>query len=106
MIIGVAYKKDVDDTRESPAINFINNLKKKNINVNIYDPNVNFLTSRKLSKTYYSKKINKKTLKKYDCVFILTDHSNVNYNLIKKYSKLIVDTRDIYKKKSDKILKL
>ena len=106
LIIGVAYKKDVDDTRESPAINFINNLKKKNINVNIYDPNVNFLTSRKLSKTYYSKKINKKTLKKYDCVFILTDHSNVNYNLIKKYSKLIVDTRDIYKKKSDKILKL
>ena len=44
-------------------------------------------------------------LKKYDCTIIITDHSNVNYNLINKHSKMIVDTRNVYKINSKKILK-
>ena len=44
-------------------------------------------------------------MKKYDCVIIVTDHSNIDYNLIKKNAKLIVDTRNVYKHKSNKILK-
>ena len=106
LIIGVAYKKDLDDTRESPSIDFIKILNKKNIFVDIHDPNVKILKSRKLKTNYTSKKLNSKMLKEYDCIIICTDHSNINYSLIKKNAKLIVDTRDIFDHKSNKILKL
>ena len=106
LIVGIAYKKDLDDTRESPAINFIKILKEKRILVDFYDPNIRYLKSRNLNKTYKSIKLNSKSLKKYDCAVIVTDHSNIDYKLIKENSKLIVDTRNVYKFKSDKILKL
>ncbi len=106
LLIGVAYKKEVDDTRESPAIDFIKLFTKKNIKVDYHDPNVKFLKSRKLNKIYKSKELKKKLLINYDCVFILTDHDQINYNLIKEYSKLVVDTRNVYKRLSKKILKL
>ena len=106
LIIGVAYKNDVDDTRESPAIDFIKYLSKKKIHVDFFDPNVKILKSRKLKKNYYSKKINSEILKKYNCVIILANHSNINYNLINKYSNLIIDTRNVYKNEKDKIIKL
>ena len=106
LIIGVAYKNDVDDTRESPAIDFIRELSKKKIHVDFFDPNVKILKSRKLKKTYRSKNINSKILKKYSCVIILANHSDVNYNLINKYSNLIIDTRNVYKNETDKIIKL
>ncbi len=106
LIIGVAYKKDLDDTRESPSIDFIKILNKKKISVDIHDPNVKILKSRKLKINYISKKLNSKMLKKYDCIIISTDHSNIDYSLIKKNAKLIVDTRDKFDRKSNKILKL
>ena len=106
LIIGVAYKKELDDTRESPSIEFIKILKNKKIKVDYHDPYVKKLKSRKLDRIYISKKINSNIIKKYDCVIILTNHSNINYKIIKKYSKFIVDTRNVYKKETDKILKL
>ncbi len=106
LIIGVAYKKDLDDTRESPSIDFIKILTKKKIEVDFHDPLVKVLSSRKLKKTYKSIPIDIRSLNDYDCVIILTDHTNINYKLIKKHSKLIVDTRNIYNEKTDKILKL
>ena len=54
LIIGVAYKNDVDDTRESPAIDFIRELSKK-IHVDFFDPNVKILKSRKLKKLIVQK---------------------------------------------------
>ena len=104
--MGVAYKKDLDDTREAPAINFINILRQKKIKVEYHDPNIKFLISRKLKKIYKSAKITSKSIQKYDCVIIVTDHSNIDYNLIKKNANFIVDTRNVYKKNSKKILKL
>ena len=106
LLIGVAYKKEVDDTRESPSLEFIKLLNKKKIKIDYHDPNVKSLKSRKLKKIYYSKPLNKKMLENYDCVFILTDHKSINYNLIKSNSKLIVDTRNVYKKNDKMILKL
>ena len=106
LIVGVAYKKDLDDTRESPAVEFIKILRNKKIKVDYFDPFVKQLKSRKLFKTLNSIKLSASKLKEYSCVIIITNHSNINYNLIKKYSRLIIDTRDIYKKKSNKILKL
>ena len=106
LLIGVAYKKNIDDTRESPALDFINIFNKKKIKVDFYDPNIKYLKSRKLNKTYHSISLNHYNLQKYDTVFIITDHSNINYKLIKKSARFIIDTRNIYKDKSSKILKL
>ena len=52
------------------------------------------------------KSVNINTLDKYDIVYLVTDHDVFNYNLIKKKAKLIVDTRNVYKSKTKKILKL
>ena len=78
----------------------------KKIKVDFHDPSVKFLKSRKLSNKYFSKNLSTKMVSKYDCVIIATDHSNIDYDLIKKNSKLIVDTKNVFKKASDKILKL
>ena len=106
LIVGIAYKKDLDDTRESPAIEFIKILQKRKIFVNYYDPIVKELKSRNLDDKLKSVKLNKKTISNYDCVFITTDHSKINYELIKKNANLIIDTRNVYKFPSKKILKL
>lgn len=106
LIVGVAYKKDIDDVRESPAINFINILNKKKISVDYFDPFVSKLTSRNLDKAYFSIKLRAKNVKKYDCIFIITNHSKINYKLIKNNSKHIVDTRNAFEMKDAKILKL
>ena len=106
LIVGVAYKKDLDDTRESPAIKFLNILKKKRVSVSYYDPIVKELKSRNFDYKLKSVKLNKKTIANYDCVFITTDHSKINYELIKKNANLIIDTRNVYKFPSKKILKL
>ena len=88
-IIGVAYKKDLDDTREAPSIEFIKILRKKKIKIDYHDPNVKYLKSRKLNKLMYQN-LNSQMFK-YDCVIIITDHSKFNYELIKKHSRFIVD---------------
>tara|TARA_A100001011_G_scaffold174851_1_gene183501 strand:+ start:360 stop:1637 length:1278 start_codon:yes stop_codon:yes gene_type:complete len=106
LIIGVAYKKDLDDTREAPAIDVINILKRKGIHVDYHDPFVKTLKSRKLKKIYYSKEITNKMLKQYDCSIIITSHSSINYNKISKFSKIVFDTRNIYKNSSKKIIKI
>ena len=108
LIVGVAYKKDLDDTRESPAIDVIKILEQKKVIVDFFDPNVKYLKSRKLNKDKKSKiSLNSSMLRKYDAVYILTDHSNVDYKLILKNSKLIIDTRNVYSKENEKkILKL
>lgn len=106
LIVGIAYKKDLDDTRESPGTEFIKIFQKKKIFVDYYDPIVKELNSRKLNNKLKSIKLSKKTVVNYDCVFIITDHSKINYKLIKNYANLIIDTRNVYKFSSKKILKL
>lgn len=101
LIVGVAYKKDVDDTRESASIKIIKELKKnKNIEINVYDNCVHFY-----NKKIIKNKINKLNFVKnyFDCAVVLTDHSNVNYKKIFDISKKIFDTRFVYKKKYEKV---
>ena len=64
------------------------------------------MKSRKLNNVYVSKKLNQKMIKNYDCVIITTDHTNIDYKLIKKNASFIVDTKNVFKEKLDKILKL
>ena len=93
LILGVAYKKDIDDTRESPAFEIIKKLKKKNIGFEYSDPYVNKL---KIGATFKkSKIITKSLLKKYELVLIVTDHTKFNYKLISKEAKYIFDSRNV-----------
>ena len=92
----MAYKKNVNDLRESPSLKIFKNLiLKKNIKIDISDPYVKYIMVK--NKSY--KTTNVKNYKIYDCVILLTDHSKFNYRKILKESKLIIDTRGIYKNK-------
>ena len=107
LILGIAYKKDINDCRESPAFSIINILKrKKNFNISYSDPYIKQIP--KLRDYDFSNmksiKINSQELKKYDAVILVTDHKKFNYRLIEKYSKLIIDTRHKFNKKLDKVI--
>ena len=96
LLLGVTYKPDVDDIRESAGIKLIELiLKQKKYKVSFSDPYINHLSFN--NKKLYSVKISKNILKNFDCVVLITDHSNFNYDLIKKNSKIILDSRGKFK---------
>ncbi len=94
-IIGVAYKKDVDDLRESPALEIMNILRSKGAKITYTDPYIAEINYHELNAK--SKPLSKELLSKMDCTVIVTDHSNFDYNLLVSNSKLIVDTRNALK---------
>ncbi len=105
LVLGVAYKKNVDDMRESPALEFIKILSKKKIKVDYHDPYIKLVKTRKFKKTL--KSVDIKKINDYDIVYLLTDHDIFDYKFIKDKSKLIVDTRNVYKKEiTNRIIKL
>ena len=94
LILGVAYKKNVDDTRESPALKIIDILIKNNVKIFYSDPYVSKLKkSRKYDFNFKSVDLNKKNLSTSDATVLITDHDDFDYKLIEKHSKLIIDTR-------------
>ncbi|MFA6142150.1 MAG: nucleotide sugar dehydrogenase [Candidatus Omnitrophota bacterium] len=95
LVAGVAYKKDVKDLRESPALEIIDLLIKKGALVSYYDPYLPYLKIHGIN--LKSLKFNKNAFKDSDCVVIVTDHSNVDYKFIAENSKLVVDTRNVLK---------
>ena len=102
LIVGIAYKKDCDDLRLSPALKIIEILNKsKKYRINIFDDEISKKAKLNLNKYYFinKKQLNKKTLGKYDFCLIVTDHTNVNYEIIRENSKMVFDTRNVYKKK-------
>ncbi|PIZ58463.1 UDP-N-acetyl-D-glucosamine dehydrogenase [bacterium (Candidatus Torokbacteria) CG_4_10_14_0_2_um_filter_35_8] len=101
LVIGVTYKKDVMDIRESPVLKIMKILlKEEDIRLSYHDPFISELTVEE--KIFRSSSLTKNSIKKADCVLIATDHSNVDYNLIKKNAKLIVDTRNVIKDRNIK----
>lgn len=92
LVLGVAYKKDIDDIRESPALDIIRILKEKGAEVIFNDPNVPFIKTDDLKMS--SVVIDEELLKKMDCVVITTDHSGYNWKWITENANLIVDTRN------------
>lgn len=95
LIIGVAYKKDIDDVRESPALDIMEMLQKKGAQISYYDPLVESLSSDGFCLT--SESFSRKLLERSDCVVILADHSEINYQEVVEHSSLIVDTRNALK---------
>jgi UDP-N-acetyl-D-glucosamine dehydrogenase len=92
LIVGISYKKDVTDTRESPAFEVVEELKERGATVAYYDPFVP--ASDFKGHRLRSVKLTPKELRKYDCVVIVTDHSDVDYDMIVKNSEYILDTRN------------
>ncbi len=93
LIIGVAYKKDLGDWRESPAINVINNLLKDGIDIAYHDPYVPGITIA--GKTFESMTLTPETISKFDLVIITTDHTEINYISIVEQAKAVLDTRGV-----------
>jgi UDP-N-acetyl-D-glucosamine dehydrogenase len=101
LILGVAYKKDIDDLRESPALTIIELLQKEGAQVSYHDPYFPFIgKGRKYD--LQMKRTELDQLGSYDCVVIVTDHSDYDYPKIVRESQLVVDTRNATKKIEDR----
>lgn len=91
LVLGVAYKKDIDDIRESPAIDVIRLLERRGALVTFHDPHVRVLREDGMELT--SVPLDPQTLAQSDCVIIVTDHSAVDYGLVAQHAPIVVDTR-------------
>ncbi len=107
LILGLAYKKDIDDLRESPSLKLIELLQKHGAVVHYNDDYVTSIPKlRKYNFDKKSVKITPSNLKKFDLILLSTDHSYYDYRMILKNSRIIVDTRNGFGKlKSKKIYK-
>ena len=93
LVLGVAYKKDIDDLRESPALTIIELLQKDGAQVSYHDPYFPFIgKGRKYDLQLKCAQLS--DLGQYDCVVIVTDHSDYDYARIVKEAQLVVDTRN------------
>jgi UDP-N-acetyl-D-glucosamine dehydrogenase len=96
LLLGVAYKKDVDDLRESPSLKLLELLTERGADVDYNDPY--FRALHKMRHYDFSHKrsvdLTPEAIASYDCVLIATDHSSYDYELIVKNAKLVVDTRN------------
>jgi len=100
LVLGIAYKKDIDDDRESPSLKLIDLLKKKGARVSYNDPFIPKLKKyRKFNFNLSSKKLTKNLLTRTDLVLISTDHSSYDYDWLAENAGLIVDTRNAVKPK-------
>ena len=104
LVLGVAYKKDIDDLRESPALTIIELLQKEGAQVSYHDP---YFPCIGKGRRYdlQLKCAELKNLGQYDCIVIVTDHSNYDYRGIVREAQLVVDTRNATRGiESDKIM--
>ncbi|MDD3580173.1 MAG: nucleotide sugar dehydrogenase [Desulfobacca sp.] len=99
LVLGVAYKKDVDDDRESPAVKIIHLLEREGAVVSYNDPHIPRLTGMRNYPGFdmTSTPLNGAVLQQADCVLLVTDHSAYDYGLIADQARLIVDTRNAFK---------
>jgi len=99
LIVGLAYKSDVDDTRESPSFELIELLRERGATVGYHDPYVpESFPVRKHDLKMKSVELTKDNIAAYDVVLISTAHSTTDYAALAKHSQLVVDTRDAMRK--------
>jgi len=98
LILGVAYKRDVDDARESPALAIMNLLKKKGASLLYHDPYIPSLPRfRKYHFPLKSSPLTENLLREVDAVVVVTDHRSIDYPWVVKHAPLIIDTRNVTK---------
>ena len=102
LIIGVTYKKDVKDLRQSPSIDLIDILQSRKAHVFYHDPYIPFLKINGVD--LKSINLTKENINRFTCVVIVTDHDVLDYNALLKNSKLIFDTRNVFRANKNKKL--
>ena len=116
LLLGVAYKKDIDDVRESPALSIIDRLRSKGCEVNYHDPFVSTLRfddahTEGSGDPLASVELSEEEIRGSDCVVIVTNHSGVDYQRVVNLARLVVDTRnalngDVRKGSAARIIRL
>jgi UDP-N-acetyl-D-glucosamine dehydrogenase len=106
LALGIAYKRDVDDMRESPSVFVMEHLRDRGATVDYADPNVPvFPKMREHHFDLASVDLTPESLASYDAVVLLTDHSDFDYETILTHAQLVVDTRGKYRQAMDKVVR-
>lgn len=106
LILGISYKKNVDDMRESPSVFLMEKLRAEGAEISYSDPHVPvFPKMREHKFDLKSVELTAASLKSYDCVVLTTDHDRFDYDLIIKNAPLIIDTRGKYRDQSDNLVR-
>lgn len=106
LVLGIAYKKNVDDMRESPAVHIMERIRSAGAALAYSDPHVpTFPKMREHKFDLSSVAITPKTLGEFDAVVLATDHAKFDYEIIREHSKLIIDSRGVYREAADHIVK-
>jgi len=106
LILGIAYKKNVDDMRESPSVELMEKLQKKGAVIAYSDPHVPVFP--RMREHYFDLKsveLTAENLRGYDCVLIGTHHDAFDYGMILLHAQLIVDTRGVYRETHENVVK-
>jgi UDP-N-acetyl-D-glucosamine dehydrogenase len=97
LVLGIAYKKNVDDMRESPAVELMELLTRRGAQVQYSDPHVpRFPPMREHRFDLRSVRLTPENVGSYDVVLLATNHDVFDYGLVRKHARLIVDTRGVY----------
>lgn len=102
LILGIAYKNDIDDLRDSPALVVIDNFLNEGAIIDYYDGYNPSYIDKNGEKVYSLKEINPEIIKEYDLVVVTTDHSNVDYQMVADNAKYIFDTKGATRKINNK----
>lgn len=106
LVLGIAYKKNVDDMRESPSVELMQLLREKGAVIEYSDPYVpTFPNMRKYEFDLRSVDLTKDVVGSYDCVLLATDHDSFDYGMLENTAKLLVDTRGRYKEPRANIIR-
>ncbi|MBP3888510.1 MAG: nucleotide sugar dehydrogenase [Cellulosilyticum sp.] len=105
LLMGMSYKKDVSDIRESPSLEVYAILKRQGAKVDFYDPYVESFKFKE--EIIYRIEWSEKSVESYDIISILTNHTNVDYKWLLEHAEIIYDTKNVYGEvESDKVVKL
>ena len=105
IVIGVAYKKNVNDVRESPALDVMKLLDNDGAELSFYDPYVSFVRLNG-NRMMGMEKLTKETLNNSDAIVIMTDHDQIDFQFVVENSNLIIDSRNVIKKDHSHVIKL
>lgn len=99
LVLGIAYKRNVDDMRESPSVEIMELLQAKGAKVAYSDPHVPFFPAMRAHHfDLHSVELSPETIRQYDCIVLATAHCIFDYELIAQHASLIVDTRGAFRK--------
>lgn len=108
LVLGLAYKKDIDDPRESPSFELIEELLKLKAKVSYHDPHIPTAPAMRSwpdLPALSSEPLTQELLRSVDAVLIATDHSSVDYEFVAEHAPLIVDSRGVYRAPRDNVVK-